>query len=226
MSSESSLSRPFSLSCVCSPHVQPSAPPCSSLGFCFSDERGQDLRSSPEEAEMFMSSTSEIWKLGPRSVLCVGKNCKKWGGGTMLVSSWSEFSTKARELPPPPPPHPFHLQKKQKKWQLQQWDTWGSSPRSSEAAHQYGIPVLHRGPTCCAWSSWGDRAAWPAWGHGGHVVPTGVPTLGLWVTHRSPCASMKFSILCCTWSFGEYLNVSAEMSAPVISSYPTGPHVL
>lgn len=99
MSSENWLSHPLSLSCECSQPLAPAlSPPCSSPRFCFSDERRQDLRSAPEEAEIFMSSTSEIWKLGPRSVLCVGKKCKKWGGGTMPVSSWSEFSTKAREL--------------------------------------------------------------------------------------------------------------------------------
>lgn len=77
MSSESSLSHSLSLSCEClQPPTPALSPPCSSPRFCFSDERRQDLRSAPEEAEIFMSSTSEIWKLGPRSVLCVGKTAK------------------------------------------------------------------------------------------------------------------------------------------------------
>lgn len=39
-----------------------------------------------------------IGSWGPRGVLCGGKNCKNWDRGTILVSSWSEFRTKASGL--------------------------------------------------------------------------------------------------------------------------------
>lgn len=83
---------------------------------------------------MFVLSTSENWKLGARSVLCVGRNCKKQGGGTGLVSSWSEFSTKAGEL------FLFFPSSKEMSSSSSNGAPGATDPRNSEAAPQYPHP--------------------------------------------------------------------------------------
>lgn len=150
MSSESSLSRPFSLSCVCSPHVQPSAPPAARWGFASQMKEGRICGPLWRKRRYSCHQHLRFGSWGPGVCFVWVKTVKSGVEGQCWLAAGLNLVQKLGSFPPPPPPHPFHLQKKQKKWQLQQWDTWGSSPRSSEAAHQYCIPVLHCCPTCCA----------------------------------------------------------------------------
>lgn len=57
----------------------------------------------------------------------------------MLVSSWSEFSTKARELPPPSPPRPFPSSKETKEVAAPAVGHLGEQPQEFRGS----APVLH-----------------------------------------------------------------------------------
>lgn len=94
-----------------------------------------------------MSLTSENWKLGAQECALCGKN---QGRGTVLVSSWSEFRTKANGLFFFPP---FHLHKRQKKWQFHCWGIWGTDPTNSQVTCPY--PVL-----CPMHGCWGMGRRW------------------------------------------------------------------
>lgn len=104
MSSESSLSRPFSLSCVCSPHVQPSAPPAARWGFASQMKEGRICGPLRRKRRYSCHQHLRFGSWGPGVCFVWVKTVKSGVEGQCWLAAGLNLVQKLGSFPPPHPP--------------------------------------------------------------------------------------------------------------------------
>lgn len=139
MSSESSLSRPFSLSCVCSPHVQPSAPPAARWGFASQMKEGRICGPLRRKWRYSCHQHLRFGCWGPGVCFVWVKTVKSGVEGQCWLAAGLNLVQKLGSFPPPSPPRPFPSSKETKEVAAPAVGHLGEQPQEFRGS----TPVLH-----------------------------------------------------------------------------------